>query len=70
MNTASAHESAAFELRFQHLFNEGRAYAFPCDAEGHVDMDRLGDKLRLNYLFARGLVGRDFAVPVVTPTLH
>ena len=30
-----------YELRFQSLFNEGRGYAFPCDAAGHVDMDSL-----------------------------
>lgn len=60
----------AFELRFQSLFHEGRAYAFPCDADGHVDIDGLSGPLRLNYLFARGMVGRDFSWPVVQPVLH
>ena len=60
-----------FELRFQSLFDEGRAYAFPCDARGQVDIDALGHKLRLNYLFVRTLIGRDFAMPAVRPvTLH
>ena len=27
-----------YELRFQSLFNEGREYAFRCDAGGLVDM--------------------------------
>ena len=54
-----------FELRFQSLFNDGRGYAFPCDAEGHVDIDSLSDSLRNNYLFARTLIGRDFSVPAV-----
>ena len=61
---------AGFELRFQSLFHEGRAYAFPCDAAGNVDIDRLSGPLRLNYLFARGMVGRDFSWPVVQPVLH
>jgi len=54
-----------FELRFQSLFNEGRALAFPCDAQGHVDMDALSDRARDNYLYARTVVGREFATPAV-----
>ena len=67
MNTTShtPSESGRFELRFQSLFNDGRGYAFPCDAEGHVDIDALSDSLRNNYLFARTLIGRDFSVPAV-----
>ena len=29
---------AHYEIRFQSLFNEGRALSFPCDAEGHVPL--------------------------------
>jgi hypothetical protein len=57
----------AFELRFQSLFNEGRALTFPCDAEGHVDMDALSTRARDNYLYARTVVGREFATPAVQP---
>ncbi|MEP7280610.1 MAG: hypothetical protein ABI696_01420 [Rubrivivax sp.] len=57
----------AYELRFQSLFNPGRALAFPCDAGGSVDMDKLSDRARQNYLFARAVVGRDFAAPAVHP---
>lgn len=57
--------AARFELRFQSLFDEGRGYAFPCDAGGRVDLDTLSDTLRTNYLFARTLVGRDFSTPAV-----
>jgi hypothetical protein len=53
------------QLRFQSLFRAGRALAFPCDPEGHVDLDRLSDRAKTNYLFARAMVGRDFAVPMV-----
>jgi hypothetical protein len=61
---------AAFELRFVSLFDEGRGYAFPCDAEGHVDLDALSDRLKLNYLYVRKLIGRDFGAPAVRPTLQ
>ena len=66
---ASLHP-VAFELRFVSLFDEGRGYAFPCDAEGHVDLDRLSDRLKLNYLYVRKLIGRDFGTPAVRPTLQ
>jgi hypothetical protein len=54
-----------YELRFRSLFNEGRALAFPCDAVGHVELDRLSDRARNNYLYARAVVGREFAAPAV-----
>jgi hypothetical protein len=54
-----------YEIRFESLFHPGRALAFPCDAEGHVPMDRLNDRSFNNYLYARALVGRDYAMPVV-----
>jgi hypothetical protein len=73
MNTIhhSQTECARFELRFQSLFDEGRGFAFPCDASGWVDIDALSEKLRLNYLYARTLIGRDFSMPAVVPSrLH
>jgi len=54
-----------FQVRFQSLFREGRALAFPCDPKGHVDLDSLSDRAKANYLFARAMVGRDFALPAV-----
>lgn len=33
--------SARYELRFQLLFNEGRAPTFRCDADGRVDLDAM-----------------------------
>ena len=62
-----------YELRFQSLFDEGRALAFPCDAVGRVDLDGLRERARGNYDPARTLIGRDFAPPAVrplTPALH
>ena len=56
-----------FELRFQSLFDSGRGYSFPCDPEGHVDLDQLSDRARDNYLYARAVVGRELAFPAVRP---
>ncbi|HEY8050280.1 MAG TPA: hypothetical protein VIE63_13980 [Ramlibacter sp.] len=54
-----------FQLRFQSLFDPGRGYAFPCDAQGHVDLDKLSDRARNNYLYARAMIGREVATPAV-----
>ena len=54
-----------YELRFRSLSNIGRGYAFPCDAEGNVDLDALSNKVRMNYLYARTVVGRDLSCPAV-----
>lgn len=54
-----------FELRFDSLFTEGRGLAFPCDAQGHVDLDALSERARCNYLYARAVVGREFLTPAV-----
>ncbi len=61
----------AFELRFQSLFDDGKALAFPCTANGEVDLNSLSERARCNYLFARAVVGRMFAWPAVRPmVLH
>ena len=58
-------------LRYRSLFNEGRSLAFPCDATGRIELDTLSERARENYLFARVVVGREFATPVVEPlALH
>jgi hypothetical protein len=58
------------ELRFVSLFDEGRGLSFPCDEQGHVDIDALTSRARLNYLYARTVIGREFSRPAVRPTLH
>lgn len=64
MSPSSAdRDRARFELRFQSLFNTGRALSFPCDAAGHVDMDALSERARDSYLYARAVVGREFSLP-------
>jgi hypothetical protein len=63
--TAMQSQSTAYELRFRSLFDEGRGLAFPCDGQGHVDMDGLSERARLNYLYARTVIGREFSLPAV-----
>ena len=59
-----------FQLRFPSLFQSGHSLTFPCDASGRVALDRLSERLRNNYFFARVVVGRDYAWPVVEPALQ
>ncbi len=54
-----------YELRFQSLFNPGAGYAFPCDADGRVDLDALSEKCRSNYHYARAIVGSQLSAPAV-----
>ena len=56
----SAELSMRYELRFAGLHNPGRGYSFPCDANGQVDIDGLGERARLNYFYARSMIGREF----------
>lgn len=56
--------SPRYELRFDDLFNRGHGYAFPCDAHGLVDIDRLARAARVNYFYARTMVGRELHAPV------
>ena len=65
MNSRPMPLSDDYELRFESLFQAGRALAFPCDAQGGVSLDMLSDRARQNYLFARAVVGREYAMPIV-----
>jgi hypothetical protein len=57
--------NAHFELRFQSLYKEGYGMAFPCDQDGRIDIDAMGERARSNYFFARAMIGHDFAMPAV-----
>ena len=60
-----------FELRFQSLRDSGPGDSFPCDPKGLVDLDQLSDRARINYLYARAVVGREVSIPAVrTSRLH
>ena len=58
-------EAAGYEIRFQSLWKEGRGLSFPCDQEGRFDLDNAHPRLRDSYLFARAMLGREYAYPVV-----
>lgn len=57
--------AGVYELRFESLFRPGRGLAFPCDERGCVELDTLSERARCNYLYARAVVGREFATPAV-----
>jgi len=54
-------------IRFESLSNAGKSLVFPCDSDGHVPLDELSERARENYLYARAVVGREFAFPEVLP---
>jgi hypothetical protein len=56
-----------FEIRFGSLLRRGYALVFPCDREGHVDLDDLSERTKADYLFARAMIGREFSRPAVCP---
>lgn len=58
-----------YEVRFQSLFNEGRCLSFPCDRQGHVELETLSPRAMENYLFARAMVGREYAPPALVEGL-
>ena len=53
------------ELRFCSLYDPGRGVVVPCSGTGEVDLDALSERLRLAYLGARAMVGREYAYPTV-----
>ena len=54
-----------FELQYVPLRADVPVVAFPCDGEGRVQLDALSERTRLEYLFARAVVGFHYARPVV-----
>lgn len=59
------HGHGRYLLRFESLFHSGRGLSFPCDERGQVALDQLSEQARENYLFARAVVGHEYATPVV-----
>ena len=62
---SDASASLSHELRFASLYHPGRGIVVPCDAAGQVDLDALSERLRVAYLGARALVGREYAFQTV-----
>ena len=67
MNEPFAVSSRAvrYELRFTDLATRRCEYAFPCQKNGLVDIDELTDRCRTDYFYARSMVRKKFAAPVV-----
>ena len=70
MSTMILVPDAPFQIRFESLFQPGRALSFPCDSRGNVPLDCMPQRARDNYLLARAMIGRDFAMPCVVPAGH
>ncbi|NML17262.1 hypothetical protein [Azohydromonas caseinilytica] len=58
-------DQSGYELCFESLREPRRVQAFPCDADGHVDMDELGETRLREYLYARAVIGKEFSLPSV-----
>ncbi len=63
--TAPADAGRHYELCFHCVSAHDPAYCFPCDHAGRVDIDALSDAERIDYLYARALIGRRFQAPAV-----
>jgi hypothetical protein len=61
--------SSQFQLCFRNLFDSGRGYAFPCDQQGQVDLDRMSEKARNNYFYARAMIGKELAYPAIEASM-
>lgn len=59
------HPADQHRLCFGPLHAAASARVFRCEAAGRVDLDGLDRQERLEYLYARALVGRDFGRPCV-----
>jgi hypothetical protein len=62
---ADAQAAVPHLLRFMSLYDHGRGVSVPCDESGVVDMDSLSERLRVAYLGARAMVGREYSLPTV-----
>ena len=56
---------ACYEICYPSLLDDQGALCFPCDMQGHVDLNGLSPLVIENYLFARAMVGRGFALPAL-----
>jgi hypothetical protein len=65
MKVQKSPPTTRFEIRYRSLRDPEHALSFPCDDQGCVDLDALGERTRLNYFYARTVVGREFALPTL-----
>jgi hypothetical protein len=60
----------SYEIYYRPLAGAQSTLRFPCDGQGHVDLDELSPEAVENYLFARAMAGRDYARPAVVAQLQ
>jgi hypothetical protein len=65
MNVPQSPPATRYEIRYRSLLDPEHALSFPCDDRGRVDLDALGERTRLDYFYARTVVGREFALPTL-----
>ena len=72
MNTTdiSSSCSSRYELRFRPLRAKGASLSFPCNDRGCVDMDALEAARLRDYLYARAVIGFEFACPAIVALSH
>ena len=69
--TTSSSADGDYQIEFCSLTHPEQTFVFPCSASGKVDLDALGSVDRINYFFARKMVGREVAAPlVIAARLH
>jgi hypothetical protein len=56
--------ASSHAMMYQYLFR-GPSLCFPCDERCQVPLDDLSDQARENYLYARAVVGVEYAYPSV-----
>jgi hypothetical protein len=64
-NLSDPSAARQYELRYRPLFDRGCGFAFPCDANGKVDLDDLSEQALRNYLYARAVTGSQLCWPSV-----
>ncbi|MEY4751642.1 MAG: hypothetical protein RIQ60_3856 [Pseudomonadota bacterium] len=57
--------SSNYLIRFDALSQYGTARCFPCSHCGQVDLDGLSSQDKREYLYARAMIGLEFAYPVL-----
>ena len=65
MHSPRTSSAGHWQIRFEPLVAGATASVFSCDAQGQVELDAMEDRARNDYFFARALIGRDFARPVL-----
>jgi len=65
VQTPNTSSPCGYQVQYRSLRRSDHILAFPCDERGRVELDALSEPVRLNYLFARAMVGREMAPPAV-----